>query len=116
MKRCLLGMTALVLCAANTSPQGPVPGWTPVHVARLEVDAIVASRQTPTIDLPSRLPVYVAYVTAATDASGALVITPDIYGRDGQISIAGDAHGAHELSAHAVVLVVKDMLDPRPDL
>ena len=36
MKRCLLGMIALVLCAANTSPQGPVPGWTPVHVARLK--------------------------------------------------------------------------------
>ena len=47
---------------------------------------------------------------------GAQVITPDIYGRDRRISIAEDAHGAHELSAHAVVLVAKDMLDPRPDL
>ena len=83
---------------------------------REEVDAIVASRRTTQVDLPSTLPVYVAYFTAATDASGALVITPDIYGRDGRISIAGDAHGAHELSAHAVVLVAKDMLDPRPDL
>ena len=66
--------------------------------------------------MPSRLPVYVAYFTAATDASGALVITRDIYGRDGRISIADDTDGAHKLSAHAVVLVAKDMLHPRPDL
>ena len=74
-------------------------------VTAASIDAIVASRQTTTIDLPSRLPVHVAYFTAATSASGALVITPDIYGRDGRITIAGDADGAHELSAHAVVLV-----------
>ena len=36
MKRCLLAITALVLCAAYTAPQEPVPGWTPVHVARLK--------------------------------------------------------------------------------
>jgi murein L,D-transpeptidase YcbB/YkuD len=36
MKHCLLSITALVLCAANTVPQVPVPGWTPVHIARLK--------------------------------------------------------------------------------
>ena len=83
---------------------------------RAEIDVIAASGRTTTIDLPTRLPVYVAYFTAATDASGALVITPDIYGRDGRISIAGEAHVAHDVFAHAVVLIAKDMPDPRPDL
>ena len=57
---------------------------------REEVDAIVSSKRTTQVDLPSTLPVYVAYFTAATDASGALVIKPDIYGRDGRIANASD--------------------------
>lgn len=57
---------------------------------REEVDAIVSSKRTTQVDLPSTLPVYVTYFTAATDASDALVIKPDIYGRDGRIAIASD--------------------------
>ncbi len=57
---------------------------------REEVDAMVAAGHTVTVDLAASLPVYIAYFTAATDGSGALVIKPDIYGRDGRISLAGD--------------------------
>lgn len=51
-------------------------------VTREQVDAIVASGKTTTLPLPSGLPVYIAYFTVASDASGALVFTPDIYDRD----------------------------------
>ncbi len=55
---------------------------------REEVDAIVATRKTTTIDLPSSLPIYVTYFTAATREDGSVAIQPDIYGRDGRL---GDA-------------------------
>jgi murein L,D-transpeptidase YcbB/YkuD len=50
---------------------------------REKVDEIVASGKTTTVPLPHSVPVYIAYFTTASDASGALVFKPDIYGRDG---------------------------------
>ena len=55
--------------------------------SRDEVDAIVASRKTVTVDLASRLPVYVTYFTASIRQDGSLAIQPDIYGRDGRIGV-----------------------------
>lgn len=52
---------------------------------REEVDAIVATRKTTTVELPASLPVYIAYFTAGTDNEGKLVFHPDIYGRDGRL-------------------------------
>ena len=53
------------------------PGWD-----RPAMERVVASRVSTKIDFTQSLPVYVAYFTAATDTSGAVVAYPDIYGRD----------------------------------
>lgn len=50
-----------------------------------EVDAIVASGQTNTINLASSLPVYITYFTAGLRGDGSFVVQPDIYGRDSQV-------------------------------
>lgn len=50
--------------------------------SRKDIDTIVGTRETTTIPLSERLPVYVAYFTAGTDAKGAVVRYADIYGRD----------------------------------
>lgn len=50
--------------------------------SREGIDAIVLSRDTTTIALAASLPVYVAYFTAGTDRTGAVVRYADIYGRD----------------------------------
>jgi murein L,D-transpeptidase YcbB/YkuD len=52
---------------------------------RQEVDAVVKRGATVTVDLPERLPVYVAYFTAAPGSDGQVRFLPDIYGRDGQV-------------------------------
>jgi murein L,D-transpeptidase YcbB/YkuD len=53
---------------------------------RQEVDAIVASGQTTTVNLAKPLPIYVAYFTAVGGGGGGATILPDIYGRDGRIN------------------------------
>lgn len=64
------------------------PGWD-----RAAIDKTVAGRVSTKIDFVQPLPVYVAYFTAATDMSGAVVSYPDIYSRDkavvAQLSDAG---------------------------
>ena len=47
-----------------------------------EIAAIVATGHTTTVALAAPLPVYVTYFTAGTRQDGALVMLPDIYGRD----------------------------------
>lgn len=61
---------AALLLASN-------PGWD-----RATMERVVAGRVSTKIDFVRSLPVYVAYFTAATDASGVLAAYPDIYGRD----------------------------------
>lgn len=56
---------------------------------RQEVDAIVKGGRTVTVDLPERLPVYVAYFTAAPGRDGQVTIHPDIYGRDARRAASG---------------------------
>ncbi|OBV10444.1 L,D-transpeptidase family protein [Erythrobacter dokdonensis] len=60
---------------------------------RSEVDAIVASGKTTTIPLARPVPIYVAYFTAVSDgeSEGGVAILPDIYRRDGAISVMPDA-------------------------
>lgn len=62
---------------------------------REEVDAIVAARKTTMIDLPSSLPIYVTYFTAATRKDGTVAIQPDLYRRDGRL---GDADNPNRSS------------------
>jgi L,D-transpeptidase YcbB len=57
-------------------------------MTREQVDEIVASGVTTTINLTKPVPVYVAYFTATTNAAGGVDIHPDIYGRDGRIAVA----------------------------
>lgn len=52
---------------------------------REEVDAIIASGKTTTVDLAHPVPVYITYFTAGPDASGTVQIQPDIYDRDTHI-------------------------------
>lgn len=70
---------------------------------RAEVDAIVATRRTTTVPLPSHLPVYLAYFTAGVRSDGQVAYYPDIYGRDGRVPAAGadslPAAGVTECSA-----------------
>ena len=51
---------------------------------RVEVDAIVATRETTRLPLEKGLPVYIAYFTAGTGADGQLRFYPDLYKRDGR--------------------------------
>lgn len=61
---------------------------------RQEIDAIVESGQTVTVDLPSPLPVYIAYFTAVPAGDGTVAILPDVYGRDGRVGMPpGTASG-----------------------
>jgi murein L,D-transpeptidase YcbB/YkuD len=49
---------------------------------RARIDRVVQSRVTTEVPLARQVPVYVAYFTAATDASGQVASYPDLYGRD----------------------------------
>jgi murein L,D-transpeptidase YcbB/YkuD len=59
--------------------------------SRADVDALVATGETVTLDLLRPLPVYVAYFTAASDADGRLVYFDDVYGRDSRVTLAAQA-------------------------
>jgi len=59
---------------------------------RKEVDAIVATRKTTTLALPSALPLYVTYFTAATREDRTVAIQPDIYHRDGRTGDVGNSN------------------------
>jgi len=50
--------------------------------SRAEIDTILATRSTTTIDLATPLPVYVTYFTASPRRDGAIAYLDDIYGRD----------------------------------
>lgn len=52
-----------------------------------EIDAIVASGKTTTIDLAASLPLYVTYFTATANADGSIAIHSDIYNRDHPIVV-----------------------------
>lgn len=53
---------------------------------RARIDALVQSGKTSTVALANKLPVYVAYFTASSDATGMLSIQPDLYVRDQALS------------------------------
>lgn len=53
--------------------------------SREEVDAIVASGKTTTVNLAKPIPVYVTYFTAVTDGEGGITLLDDLYNRDGRI-------------------------------
>lgn len=57
-------------------------------MSRAEVDAVVASGKTTTVQLPRALPVYIAYFTAVSNGAGGVDVLPDIYGRDRRIQVA----------------------------
>jgi murein L,D-transpeptidase YcbB/YkuD len=65
------------------------PGW-----ARADIDRAVASGDTFKVSLPKPTPVYVLYFTAEVDASGKLVVYPDIYGRDAVVAAELTDRGA----------------------
>lgn len=53
--------------------------------SRLQIDALVASRNTVTVGLGRPIPVYVAYFTAGTTGDGSFALFSDIYGRDQRV-------------------------------
>lgn len=55
------------------------------RMTRAEIDAVVETRQTTTVDLPRNLPIYVTYFTAFAGADGSVTVAPDIYRRDARI-------------------------------
>lgn len=61
---------------------------------RAQVDAIVASGKTTTIELEQAIPIYVAYFTATADGAGGVKVMPDIYGRDRRLLAVIEAGGA----------------------
>jgi len=61
---------------------------------RDEIDAVLASGRTITVDLAGQLPIYVAYFTAVSDGNGGVKILPDIYGRDARIAADRIAGGS----------------------
>ena len=56
--------------------------------SRAEVDAVVRSLATVSLDLPKQLPIFVTYFTAAPDGDGAVQFRPDIYQRDARLGAA----------------------------
>ncbi|WP_164843883.1 L,D-transpeptidase family protein [Croceicoccus ponticola] len=60
------------------------------RMTRDEIDAIVATRKTTTVDLPRGLPIYVTYFTAFADGDGSVRVVPDIYRRDTRIRASAD--------------------------
>ncbi|CAN5126480.1 hypothetical protein BH10PSE12_BH10PSE12_11980 [soil metagenome] len=58
--------------------------------ARTRIDAVVAAGQTQKVDLPSSIPVYMAYFTAEPDGIGGMRYFPDIYHRDTGASAPAD--------------------------
>ena len=61
-------------------------GW-----SRADVDAVIASGQTRTVDLVQPMPVYIAYFTAVPNEVGEIIFHPDIYGRDPRVVVASTA-------------------------
>jgi murein L,D-transpeptidase YcbB/YkuD len=55
---------------------------------RAAIDALVAKGDTVTLDLPSRVPVYITYFTAGLRGDGSFGYFTDIYGRDTRIAAA----------------------------
>ena len=53
--------------------------------SRDDVDRVVQAGRTREVALDRPLPVYVVYLTAAADDSGAIATFPDVYGRDGPV-------------------------------
>ena len=62
----------------------------PARWSRAALEAAIDSGQTRTIRLPTPMPVYVLYWTAAVDRSGALHFHRDVYGRDAGVLAALD--------------------------
>ena len=56
----------------------------PVKYPRSELEAIVRSERTQRINLPSKVPVVIIYLTASVDDDGSLLLYRDIYDRDAQ--------------------------------
>ena len=52
---------------------------------RAQIDALVATGRTTTVNLTRPLPVYVTYFTAGVLSDGSFAILPDIYGRDARL-------------------------------
>ncbi len=71
---------------------GDALGFASILVAgnksRAEIDTIIAKGDTVTVPLPTNMPIYVTYFTAATGDDGNITYFPDIYGRDANM---GDA-------------------------
>lgn len=57
------------------------------QISREEVDAVLASGKTVTIDLARHIPIYVAYFTAVSDGEGTVTMLSDIYDRDKRIRL-----------------------------
>ncbi|MDE2561202.1 MAG: L,D-transpeptidase family protein [Sphingomonadales bacterium] len=60
-------------------------------VSQSRIDAILASRQTTTVDLAHPLTLYIAYFTAGPDATGKVMFYKDIYHRDDGVPAPKDA-------------------------
>jgi murein L,D-transpeptidase YcbB/YkuD len=58
-------------------------GW-----SRADVDAVIATGRTRTVELVQPMPVYIVYFTAVPDETGRIVFHPDIYGRDPSVVVA----------------------------
>ena len=66
---------------------------------RGQIDGIVASGMTVTVDLPAPVPVYITYFTASLKADGTVAVHPDVYGRDARVGAVALTTGT-ECSGH----------------
>jgi murein L,D-transpeptidase YcbB/YkuD len=64
------------------------PAWT-----RAAIETAIAGGVTQKAPVPVPMPLIVLYLTAATDASGAVIYADDVYGRDARVLRALDAAG-----------------------
>ncbi len=62
------------------------PGW-----ERARIDSVVASGATMTVNVASRVPVHVLYLTAVPDGEGGIRFIDDLYARDAAVIAALDA-------------------------
>jgi murein L,D-transpeptidase YcbB/YkuD len=68
------------------------PAYHPATWSRAAIAAAIAEGATRTLVLPRPVPVFVLYWTGAADPDGVVRFHPDVYGRDGAVLRALDAH------------------------
>ncbi len=79
------------------------PAW-----SRDAIDQAIAEGATQRVPLAASTPVYILYLTAVVDETGAVAYADDIYRRDARVLRALDADAPPQQRANAIMLITSD--------